>query len=1048
MRALIRLCFRRPVSVTAFYVLVVVLAGAAYVRLPVALLPDLRYPALAVWTAYPDVAPDRVERAVTERVEAAVAGTSGLLGITSRSLVGGSLVELDFAWNTNLDLALLEVREQLDRLGESLPEEAERPLVLRLDPSDRPIMMIALRAPSRSPALPLSRTQAGAPPSSRAAGDHPAGAGDLVALKEIAREVIARRIEQHRYVARVRVTGGYDPRIEIVVDPDRLAVSGVSIEAIGAALREANVALPGGVIRHGPFTYAVEMSGEFEDLEDIEDAIVTWAGRTPVRLRDVAIVRASVEERHGQVELDGGEALLLLVERRPDANTVRAARAVRAVLDELEAELPGIQFDVVIDESHFIEQAIGGVTQAVLGGGLLAVAVLLAFLRRPRVLAAVAVSVPLSLCVTLVLFELLDVSFNLISLGGLALGVGMLVDNAIVVVENIARLEEEGRAPVDAARAGVIEVAGAITASTLTTIVVFVPITFVEGLAGRLFRDQSLAVVCSLLASLLVALTVVPLLAAWRGGNAAGRPAAARGSASPSHPRWVAAYERALAWSLAHRPAVLVVAGLLVAGGGGLVWHLPREVVPEADQGRLEVRMALPPGTSLDVVAARADAMARQVRERGWATSVLADLGERDEARLDLDPRPPYEGDLILLLPEGLTSAAVRANVAALPRPPDVALEVTPVQTQLEALLTSKEADLFIDLVGEDRREAAAAAQAMLAALQRQPALTNVRHAYDNEVPAYLLTFRRDAMARFGVGVSTVSAYLDAAVKGRRVTELRTVNEEIPIVVRAENVRSLEALLGERVPTASGLLPLRTFVDARYAALPAALMRSAQMPIVRLHADVADGADLAAAGRAIEAAFTETLPPRIRGVLRGATDAFRSSLRALLWSLVLSVLLVYLILAAQFESLIQPLIVLSVVPLAVAGVAAALWVTDQTVNLMSLTGCVVLVGIVVNDAIVKLDFINQRRASGATAVEAVMNAGRDRIRPILMTTITTVLGLLPLALSLGEGSELRASLAIAITGGLTASTLLTLFVVPVLYLILDNIRVIKNSNGG
>lgn len=377
---IISFCLRRPVAVAAFYTLLIVLATVAYLRLPVALLPDLRYPGLSVWTAYPDVPPERVERAVTERIEEAVAGTSGLLRVTSRTLLGGSLVHLDFGWNADMNLALLDVREQLDRLGASLPDEAERPVVLHLDPGERPIMMVALQRPA------TGRVH-GVP-----GAEDPV---DLVELKTVGREIIARRLEQLQDVARVRVTGGFERRIDILVQPAQLAAYEISLDRIASALRSANVALPGGVIRRGPFRYAVEISGEFTGIDDIATTVITEGTNTPVRLRDVAVVREGVDERRGLVRLDGAETLLLLVERRPDANIVRAADEVRRVLGELEEELTGVSLRVVVDESTFVEDAIAGVTQAVLLGSLLAIAVLFIFLRSPHVLFAAAIAVPL-----------------------------------------------------------------------------------------------------------------------------------------------------------------------------------------------------------------------------------------------------------------------------------------------------------------------------------------------------------------------------------------------------------------------------------------------------------------------------------------------------------------------------------------------------------------------------------------------------------------------------------------------------------------------------
>ena len=1022
MKSLVGFCLRRPVAVTALATLLAILGLVAYARLPVSLLPDLRYPALVIWTSYADVPPQQVEQAVTERLEAAVAGTEGVVRVTSRSRLGGSLIRLDFGWNANLDLALLDVRRNLDRLGGLLPQEANRPVVLRLDPGDRPIMMIALRQTANTP------DPSYAPP------DAPADSlvrEDLVGLKRIGRDVIARRMEQHRDIARVRVTGGYEQRIEIAPDAGKLAIHRIGIDQISTALRASNVALSGGMIRQGPFRYAVEVSGEFRTASDIAATVVANEGGIPIRLRDVAMVRESVEERRGLVRLDGEEALLLLVERKAEANTVRAARGAQIILEELEAEISGVRLDVVVDESVFIRQAIGSVTQAVLIGALLAMMVLFAFLRRMRILMAVAVAVPLSLCITVILFELFDVTFNLISLSGLALGVGMLVDNAIIVVENISRLREEGMPPFEATRSGVLEVAGAITASTLTTIAVFIPIAFVEGLPGYLFRDQAVAVTCSLLASLLVALTVVPLLA-MRGMCDDTRNHQKNAPARLAY-GITSVYERMLTASLRRRSAVIGACLLLLFVSAWVALHLPREVVPRTNQGRMEVRMKLPPDADLPLVSMRSAGLETHVFEQGLVRHILADLGERDEARLDLDPRYPYESDLILVLEEDVAPSDVTAMIASASLPTDMRVEAKPVRTQLETIVAPDEADLLIDLVSERRSEAETLLQGALNALEGRTELINVRPAHGEKIPVYQLTFRRDNLARFQVEPATVAAHLEAAARGRRASELRTVNEEIPIVIRAQGINSIQRLLAERIPVPRGSIPLVEFVTAQLVELPSTLVRIEQTPVVRIIADVSPSADLASANEAVSKTLSAALPPYAQVRVGGATEAFRDGLYALGSSLLLSLLLVYLILAAQFESLVQPLVILSTVPLAIAGVACVIGLTGHTINLMSLTGCVVLVGIVVNDAIVKVDFINRQRAQGMLLAPAVLAAGRHRLRPILMTTITTILGLAPLALGLGEGAELRAPLAVVIVGGLASATALTLFAVPILY---------------
>lgn len=1002
---------RRPVAVTAFYLLVTALAVAAVARLPVSLLPSLRYPSLVVWTAVPDVAPEQVERGVTELVEDAVAGTPGLSAITSRTQLGGSLVRLDFGWSSDLDYAAFEVREKLERLGNALPDQAERPLVLRIDPSDRPILVLSL-----------------------AAAEGRSSQAELLELKQIARDVVARRLEQLEGVARVRVTGGFEREVEVVVDPARMAAYGIDLEGMATALQSANVTLSGGMVRRGPFRYAVEVSGELTDADAVAETVVSEPGEPIVHLREVAAVRDGVERRRGMVRLDGRETLLLLVERRPDANTVETARQARQALAELGQELPGLHLTPVVDESVFIEAAISGVVQALVGGGILTILVLLVFLRRPRTLLAVGVAVPLSLALTLVLFDLLGVTFNLISLSGLALGVGLLLDNATVVVENISRLRESGMEAFRAACQGTAEVAGAITASTLTTVAVFLPITLVEGLAGRLFRDQSLAIVCSVMASLVVALSVVPLLAAYD-------RAAARTLEEQPGGRLLAAYERALEFCITHRKATLAATALLLAATALLALRLPRELVPESEEGRVEVALSLPADADLDLVSQRAAVLERAAASWPGVEHVLADLGERDDARLDLDPRPLYRGDLTLALAPGTGSAPVLAHLQALAPTPDLTWVARPVRPQLEELLITSEADLLIDLVAGTRAAAEGSIEPLVAALSRRSELVNLARTDPERVPAYVVTLDRAAVARFGVRPAVLEAYLEAAARGREATRLRTVNEDVPIVLHAREMGSIEELLAERVPAREGLMPLSAFLSAEPVRLPAVLLRARQTPVIRLTADVAPGSTLQDAVTAVRAAASSLdLPKSVRVRVGGANEGFREGLLAIGKSILLSILLVYLILAAQFESLLQPVVVLAAVPLASAGVVLALAVTGQSWNLMSLTACVVVVGIVDNDSIVKVDFINQARRAGLGLEDAVRAAGRNRFRPIVMNTLTAVLGLLPLALGIGQGGALQAALAVTIVGGLVSATALTLLVVPVIYMEVDGGR--------
>lgn len=1014
---------RRPVGVAAATFGLFALAAISAARLPITLLPRLDVPSLAIWTAWPDAPPERVERSVSQAVEEAVAGLGGVVEMESRSQLGGSLVRVDFSWNRDLDLAILEVRQQLDRLLGQFPAGVERPLVFPVDPSRRPLWVLALSAPPAA-TLPAAGPAGAAPPPAEALAD----------LRRLAEEVVARRLEQVEGVSRVRVAGGYQRQLEVWFDIDRLAAHGLQVEDVATALAAANVVVSGGMVHRGPFRYGVELRGDLDSEAAVAALAVSDPGEPTVRLHQVAEVRWGLAERRGLARHDGEEVLLLIVEQRPDANSVSTARELREVLAAQRTELPGARLSVVTDETTFIEEAIGGLGWTLLAGAVLAAASLFLFIRRPLPIVAVAVAIPTSIAGSFIFFDLFGISLNVISLSGLALGVGMLVDNSIVVVENIQRLREEGLAPFEAARAGAAEVLVPITSSTLTSVAVFLPLAFADGLAGRLFRDQSLAVSVSLLVSLVMAMTVVPMIVAYDR-----RPSTAADYARDS--RLMRLLEKAVPFSLERKRLLAVVTVAFVAVAVWVAMELPRQSAPRSSEGRLAIGLELPTDASLELISERSAQLESEIRAWPGVESVLADLGQRDDAFLELDPRPLYRGELSIVVEDRAAAEAVLERLRAARLPSDLHIEPRIAEDRLESLLmrSANAADLRIDLIAEERSAAFAAAGGALAALARVPELARAYPANPEGLAAYRLDFDRDALLRFGVSMAAVAAVVEATTHGKEATRLQKVGESWPVLLRGPGAGSLEALLGQRVATPSGLLPIGRFLGAENTQVPAVLTRHRQTAVVRLLADAAPGYGAEEAERAAGRALAAELPPNVKARLGGDAESFRASLRSLLWSLFLSMLLIYLILAAQLESLTLPLAVMSVVPISLGGVALSLALTGHGWNLMSLTGCVVLVGIAVKDPIVKIDRIIQLRRQGQDVRQAVIGAGRDRMRPILMTMVTNIPGLLPMAFSLGAGSELRAPLAVALIGGLLTSTLLTLTVLPVAYSWLANL---------
>ncbi|MGE0158408.1 MAG: efflux RND transporter permease subunit [Gemmatimonadales bacterium] len=1065
---------RRPVAVWMFFLAVVLLGAVSFVRLPINLLPDVSYPRLIIHASYPEVAPAEVERQVTERIEAAAAGVAGVERVTSVSREGVSLVTLQFAWRTDMDFAMLAVREALDDAREALPESVGRPTILRVDPEADPVMTLSV-----------------------------AGGGDLWRTKELAETVFRRRLEQLDGVARAAVTGGLDREIQVEVDPRLLQSYGLTIADITRALDAANVSAPGGTILEGRYRYPLRTLGEFQSIDEVRRVVVTRqpaaAGGTSatqpasrlVRLDDVADVVDGFAEREAIARYGGAEAVGILVFKEAGANTVAVAEQVEEVLGQLGDEYPEFEVDVASSQAEFIAQSIANVVQDLIVGGLLASLALFLFLRDPRYPAAIALAIPISVVTTFALMDVLGVTLNIMSIGGLALGVGMLVDNSIVVLENISRHHDELGLEAEAAGTrGAEEVQGAITASTLTTIAVFGPIIYVEGVAGELFGDVSFAVTSSLLASLVVALALLPSLIAkmtsrggsaaraggppepsgrlarWRAGaeRLAGAPfrlagaligfwasgllrAAARtftplaDAFDRQFDRFARWYHARLEWALDRPGRVLAASFGLLALAVAAGTTLPRDFLPDVDQGSFRMRLRLPEGTSLPATAEAAGTLEAAALADPDVAAVFSTIGrdvlayaEGDEASglhtatLDVRLRPGADVE---------DAAGRMRDLGARFGPEAVAVE-TGRATSLGALLGGTDADVAVRVRSQDLEAAHVTAEEIVRHLSSVTSLGNVRVASERGRPQLVVEIDRTACASFGVDPLAVARTVESAMRGQVATQYVDFDRKIDVTVRyPEQLRysraTLESLRVDGVP-------LRELVRVTEVLGSSEIRRDDQARVVSVQADVVEGG-LDGAIADIESTLASLdLPVGVRWEVGGENEEMRRSFRDLAFAFGLAVVLIYMILAAQFESFVHPLTVLVSVPLGIIGAVAALLLTGHGLNTMSLIGLVILIGIADNDAIVKIDFVNQARARGLSLRDALLEAGRVRLRPIVITSVTTVLGLLPMAFGLGAGAALRAPLAITVIGGLTVATTLTLVVVPVVYQTFERAR--------
>ncbi len=1013
MREFIALAVRRRVTVvmTAFAIAAFGIVG--YNRLPLELFPDISYPSITVQTDFPDTAPQEVENLVTRPVEEAVGVLRGLKSIHSVSRPGVSEVTLEFDWDSDMDMLSMEVREKLDRLV--LPTEAEEPIVLRFDPSLDPIMRVALSGP-----------------------------GELNEMRNLADRKIKLDLETIKGVASAQIKGGLEDEIHIDIDQERLAALGIPIESVRQVVGVSNVNMPGGSLRGADMQYLIRTLNEFDSVEEIGDVIVADRDGAAVRLRDVATVRMGTKEREEITRVDGKECIEIAAFKEGDANTVKVARALRARIAEWNEKLPeGEQLAVLFDQSHFIEQSIKEVRDSALIGGFLAIVVLFFFLREMRSTLIIATSIPLSVVATFLLMYQLNISLNVMSLGGLTLGIGMLVDNSIVVLESIYRKRKLGVPLARAAVEGTDEVAAAVAASTLTSVAVFLPIVFVEGIAGQLFRDQAVTVSVSLLASLAVALTLIPMLSAL---GARVRKVDVAGVSSEvldeedvsgvlSLGRFSRAYDRFVRHAVAHKRVTVGIAVVLFAGSLALIPVLGRELIPQLTEGEFFFEITLPQGASLAATDRVVQELEAAAAEDARVQQSYSRVGSRLVAGgVSLNTVGEHFGQINVVLEnksdDRIEAEAVEALRQRFNSLPDVTAKFGrpsyfSVKTPVEVVL-----------YGEDLEELRDYSIDLTRDLGTIPGMVDVRSSLEAGNPELHVVFDRNQLAALNLDLGTLSSTLQNRVQGAVPTRFKESDRQIDVRVRNQESdrESIEDVKNLVLPGPGGA-PIRlvSVADVTMDEGPAEIHRLQQQRAAVVSANL-KGRSLGSVVSDIRKTLGANTPPEgISAEIGGQNAEMAVSYQSLRFAIILAIFLVYIVMAATFESFIHPLIVLFSVPMAVIGVVLGLLVTGTDISVMVLIGVILLVGVVVNNAIVLIDAVNRLRRAGLDKTEAVIRAGHIRLRPILMTTLTSVLGLLPMAIAWGEGSELRAPLAITVLFGLSVCTLLTLIVIPAIY---------------
>jgi HAE1 family hydrophobic/amphiphilic exporter-1 len=1009
---LVEVATRRRVAISMGAVTLVLFGLIALQDLKVNLLPDLSYPTLTVRTEYRGAAPEEIETLLTRPVEEAVGVVKNVRTVKSVSRAGQSDVILEFAWGADMDLAGLDVREKLEVLR--LPLESSRPLLLRFNPATDPIMRLGLI--HGEPGSGLEETS-------------------LKILRRYADEEIRKILEPIEGVAAVKISGGLEDEIQVDIDQRKMAQLNLTLEDLTGRLAAENVNVSAGRLEEGTQRYLVRTINQFGSVEEFGSLIVSTGEGRPVYLRDIATVRSGYSEREAIIRMNGREAVEIAVYKEGDANTVSVAEGVNARLKSLADELPeGVQMQTVDDQSIFIDNAIREVINAAVLGGLLAVLVIFVFLRNIWFTLTIALCIPVSIIATFFLMGQAGISLNIMSLGGIALATGLLVDNGIVVLENISRYRAEGEGLVPAAIKGASEVGGAVIASTLTTIAVFLPLAFVEGVAGQLFRDQALTVTFALAISLAVAVTLIPMMA-----SASGHKTLPREPGSSRFGNWFASsYSRLLDAALRRKLLTLAVSTLLLAGAVVMLGRIGTELLPQLEQGRFDVTLEATPGTPLEETDRLAGDMQGLAAASPGVDYVYGVAGSGN--RIDANPTESGENIARMLIAMKPSSSGpeqdevitgLRARAA----------DVAGLETSFSAPeLLSFDKPLEIEIQGYDLESLRAASDRVLSILRGSDRFADVESSLERGHPEIQIFFDQERAAALGLTVKQLSDQVVGKIRGRVATRYSWRDRKIDVLVRlSEDERQSISAVRDLIvnPESDRPVPLSSVAEIKVAEGPAEIRRADQERMALVQANLAYG-DLGSAVAEAEALLADVrLPYGLSMRITGQSEEMESSFRSLMFALGLAIFLVYLVMASQFESLLHPFVILFSIPLAAVGVALALWLTDTRLSVIVFIGLIMLAGIVVNNAIVLLDLINQLRERGLDRYRAIREAARLRLRPIMMTTLTTVLGLLPMALGLGEGAEMRTPMAVTVIGGLLTSTLLTLVVVPVMYSILD-----------
>lgn len=1032
MKNLSKIAVERPVTFLMITLIVIGFGIFGLSNLRLNLYPDVSFPTVTIYTVYEGVAPEDMETLITRPIEEQVGSISGVVRVRSLSSQGASVVKLYFNWGTDLYQAEADVRKKLDFVRRAIPADAEQPIVFSYDPNDEPVVVLTL----------TSKTV------------------NLRDLRTLATQQLEQRIERIQGIASAETAGGFERQINIRLRNDKMVAYNVDIATIANRLRSENIQVPAGELIEGNMIYSLRTIGDFKRIEQIQNIVINTADGKPILLNDIAEVEDGIAQPIGGVHVQGNDGVIINVYKQSDSNIVTAAGQLIASLPELRKILPrDVSLEVLTNKADFIELSISNLIATGFQAIVLVVLILLFFLRSARSSFIIAISIPVSIIATFSIMDYADLSLNVISLSGLTLAVGMVVDNAVVVLENIFRFKEDGYSGKDAAVKGAQEVAVPVIVSTLTTLVVFLPILFVPGIAGFLFRDLALTISFALIVSTLVALSLIPLMSAQFLNDAAivkqtkkgfKKWSAALGSWSYSKfgepigaflNKMEKGYSNQLNWALTHKWKVIALTTILFVGTLPLFNQLGGEFFPPVDENAFVLDVAREPGVSLQELERTITQVESIIKQEvPEARLIVSDFGDKVGVEGADNPGGFHGTVRVELIPSNERNRSQFDITADLLSKLEIVPGAEIKEVRQNPLSPDGENGLVIQLFGYDPEIKKELARGIVEKLNTIQGIANVVSTSDQGRPELRIQMDRERISRVGLNTSQVANSIANAVKGNLATSFIDKGLEYDVVVELDPAEKTQALAlnNIQIRTANGTwMPLSNLARIERYNGPTNILRINQERVTEIKADLA-GIDLKTASeRAKEVLSSVDWPDGYRYELGGSAEDQAESFRFLLIAFLIAAILTYMVMASQFESLVEPFIIIFTIPLAFTGVILILYGTQTPISVTSMVGLILLSGIVVNNGIVMIDYIKILQARGMNRFEAIVTGSSRRLRPILMTAFTTVLSMIPLALELGSGSETWSPMARTVIGGLTFSTVLMLYVVPCIYYVIN-----------